>query len=65
MYWKGYSRERAAQDLLDIVQTLSKKAYVFEPIESSAKQLITKQIKYIQEELQKVGLAVSRFPEQT
>lgn len=58
MYWQGYTRERAAQDLLRVSHKLSLEAYVFRPIDSQLKQQAIGDLSGVKEELLKQGYMV-------
>ncbi|GAA5988369.1 hypothetical protein JCM5350_004419 [Sporobolomyces pararoseus] len=55
MYWQGYTRERALQDLLRVSHKLSLEAFVFRPIDSQLKQQAIEDLSGIKEELLKQG----------
>jgi hypothetical protein len=61
MYWKGYTREAAAQSLLDIIQRLSGKAYIFRPIDIRLKRQARLDLVEIVKELPGLGYEVSQL----
>ncbi|GAA5956211.1 hypothetical protein JCM3765_005491 [Sporobolomyces pararoseus] len=57
MYWKGYTRERAALEILDVSHRLSQKAWVFRPFDDQVKQQAVEDLELVRGELFKLGYA--------
>ncbi|GAA5956084.1 hypothetical protein JCM3765_005449 [Sporobolomyces pararoseus] len=55
MYWRYYTRERAAQDIVSISHRLSHGAWVFRPIELEVKQQAIEDLKKVHKELLRLG----------
>lgn len=61
MYWKKYTREKAAQQLLKISHRLSDEAFIFRPIEDSLVDQVSQELETIRGELIDLGYPVSLF----
>ena len=59
MYWKHYTREHAALEILDISHRLSQRAWIFRPLDDQIRQQAVEALSLVREELLHLGYAVS------
>ena len=59
MYWKQYTRERAALEILDVSHRLSQRAWIFRPLDDQVRQQAVETLPAVKGELLNLGDAVS------
>ncbi|GAA5981058.1 hypothetical protein JCM5350_000027 [Sporobolomyces pararoseus] len=57
MYWKQYTRERAALEILDVSHQLSQRAWIFRPLDDQVRQQAVEALSSAREELLNLGYA--------
>lgn len=61
MYWQHYTREQAAQDLLNVSNRLSHRSHVFRPIDPVIKLQAIEKLTRTSEKLSQIGYTVGQL----